>query len=141
MAGPPRSFPSAIRPGSPLLTPPHRPLRRPTPELALPPPSSPSSGRCEHPGLQPCAPLPPWGSARGILSQTTSSPHHRRRHRRRHRHHQDLKRQLKRAWARPSDARGSARTRSEARQTPRPQRAFRRRGGTEESGLDCWLTK
>lgn len=79
LAGPPRGFPSAIRPGSPLLTPPHRPLRLPAPELARPPPSSPSSGRCEHPGLQPCAPLPPWGSARGNLSQTTSSPHHSRR--------------------------------------------------------------
>ena len=129
MAGPPRGFPSAIRPGSPPLTPPHRPLRLSSPEFARPPPSSPSSSRCEHPGLQPCTPLPPWGSAQGNLSRTTSLPHRRRRHRRHHqRRHQDLKRQRKRTWARPSDVRGSARTRSAARQTPRPWRAFRSKG-------------
>ena len=36
LAGPPRGFPSAIRSGSPPLTPRHRPLRLPSSELAQP---------------------------------------------------------------------------------------------------------
>lgn len=107
------------RPGSPLCTP-HRTLGYPLlssrgHRLRLRPVGG-ASIQAGH-----CAPLPPWGSAPGELVPDDLQPHHSRRHRRHRRHHQDLKRQLKTTWARPSDCREAApRTRSVARQTPRP---------------------
>lgn len=79
LAGPPRSFPFPIRPRSPPFTPLHRPPGSLCPELARPQPSLLSRRRCEHPGLQPCTPLPPWGNSERNLPRTTSGTH--RRHR------------------------------------------------------------